>query len=813
MRVKKILLILLLPVQLLAQKFSVTEIQHWQLQAKEVSITRDNWGIPHISGKTDADAVFGLLYAQCEDDFKRVELNYIEKLGRMAEVNGEAVLYDDLLLRLLIDSTDAIADYNKADPWLKKLLNAYSDGINFYLYRHPEVKPLMLTRFKPWYPLLWTDGSIGAINTADISTTELKNFYSGDKNIAMATKKDPDQQTGSNGFAFGPSVTASGKSILYINPHVTFYFRPEVQVTSQQGLNVYGAITWGQFFVYQGFNEHCGWMHTSSNVDVADVYEEKIITKNKQLFYEYNHQLKPIIQKKIVLRFLQNGHLQTKNITAFFTHHGPVMAKRNNKWISLKSFNRSIISLQQSWLRTKATSFEKYKKIMELKGNTSNNTMYADDKGNIAYWHGNFIPVRDKKLNWAKPVDGSVTTTEWKGLHQLDDIVHVYNPSNGWLQNCNSTPFSVAGNNSPKKENYPNYMAPDGENFRGVNAVRILSNEKQYTIDKVIAKGYDTYLATFEVLIPALIKSFEKNYTESDILLPNKLKVYNEFWEAQKSKAFENGEETENWNEISRGINLAIKKRDLIESKNFEQLQKQPYSPIQKGFQRAVALIKSDDYKIVGDKLDNVSDLTLNQIAIKINSILIDIERQSKDQSDETINKEAITEDSGSDETQQGKSNGSNPALSIPKPRKTSGVTKRDPILKSNQGSVLKKVDKQDVSLEKINEITNYLKGSEIVRQKLDEYKNIIGIPNQLKASLHLCIDFWELDENGSGNNAKTYYSFRKKVEADTNLKDSELKTFLDGICKQNYPKYFKKLPQSDKKRIETLTQLKNKIN
>ena len=516
MPVKKTLLILLLPIQLLAQKFSATEIQHWQLQAKEVSITRDNWGIPHINGKTDADAVFGLLYAQCEDDFKRVELNYIEKLGRMAEINGEAVLYDDLLLRLLIDSTDAIADYNKAAPWVKKLLNAYADGINFYLYKHAEVKPLMLTRFKPWYPLLWTDGSIGAINTADISTAELKNFYSGDKNIAMATAKDPDQQTGSNGFAFGPSVTASGKAILYINPHVTFYFRPEVQVTSNEGLNVYGAVTWGQFFVYQGFNEHCGWMHTSSNVDVADLYEEKIITKNKQLFYEYNHQLKPVIQKNIALRFVQNGYLQTKNITAFFTHHGPVMAKRNNKWISLKSFNRSIISLQQSWLRTKATSFAEYKKVMDLKGNTSNNTVYADDKGNIAYWHGNFIPLRDKKLNWAKPVDGTVTATEWKGLHKLDDIVHLYNPSNGWLQNCNSTPFSVAGNNSPKKENYPNYMAPDGENFRGVNAVRILGREKKYTIDKVIATGYNTYLAAFEILIPALIKSFEKNVASGD---------------------------------------------------------------------------------------------------------------------------------------------------------------------------------------------------------------------------------------------------------------------------------------------------------
>jgi acyl-homoserine-lactone acylase len=370
----------------------------------------------------------------------------------MAEIKGEAVLYDDLVLQLLIDSTDAINDYNKAAPWLKKLLNAYADGINYYLYKNPQVKPLMLNRFKPWYPLLWTDGSIGAINTADITTAELKQFYSGDTDAATAIVKDPDQQTGSNGFAFAPSITASHNAILYINPHVTFYFRPEVQVTSQQSLNVYGAVTWGQFFVYQGFNEHCGWMHTSSNVDVADLYEEKIIRKNNQLFYEYNHQLKPVIQKKIVLRFLQNGSLQTKNIIAFYTHHGPVMAKRNNKWISLKSFNRSTISLQQSWLRTKAKSFEEYKKVMDMKANTSNNTVYADDKGNIAYWHGNFIPVRDKKLNWAKPVDGTTDATEWKGLHSLEDIVHLYNPPNGWLQNCNSTPFSVAGKYSPKKK-------------------------------------------------------------------------------------------------------------------------------------------------------------------------------------------------------------------------------------------------------------------------------------------------------------------------------------------------------------------------
>ena len=515
---KKIILLLLLPISIFAQKFSQTEIKRFEQQAKNVNIIRDNWGIPHIYGKTDADAVFGLLYAQCEDDFKRVEMNYIEKLGRISELKGESELYNDLQIRLLIDTLEAKADYQKAAPWLKKLLNAYADGINFYLYKHPSVKPALLSRFQAWYPLLWTDGSIGAISTADLSIADLKNFYSGSLVSAVAVPKPTDHQTGSNGFAFSPKITASGNAILYINPHVTFYFRPEVQVVSNEGLNAYGAVTWGQMFVYQGFNPYCGWMHTSSNVDVADVYAEKIIKKDDKYFYEYEGKLKPVTEKKITISYLAGNEVKQKTFTTYFTHHGPIMAKRDDKWLSLKSYNRSMVSLIQSWKRTKAKGFEEYKQIMNLRANTSNNTVFADNKGNIAYWHGNYIPKRDNQFNWAKPVDGSVASTEWKGLHAVDETVHLYNPTNGWLQNCNSTPFSVAGANSPKRENYPSYMAPDGENFRGVNAVRVLDREKKYTIDKVITAGYDTYLAAFEVLIPALVKTFERDVKPTDSL-------------------------------------------------------------------------------------------------------------------------------------------------------------------------------------------------------------------------------------------------------------------------------------------------------
>lgn len=514
---KNLLIFLLLPLQIFAQPFSQTEIKRMKQQAQRVTIIRDNWGIPHVYGKTDADAVFGLLYAQCEDDFKRVEANYIEKLGRKAEVGGESELYNDLYLRLVIDSAEAVADYNKAPQWLKQLLQAYADGINYYLYTHPTVKPALLNRFKPWYQLLWTDGSIGAISTGDITAEDVKTLY-GNGTIAYRPKEFVENSSGSNGFAIAPSKTESGKAILYINPHVTFYFRPEVHVSSEQGLNTYGAVTWGQFFVYQGFNEYCGWMHTSANVDVADMYTEKISGSGGGMTYLYENTQRPVKQKQISIKVKQGNELITKTFTTYFTHHGPVMAKRNGQYISVRSSNRMMNGLIQSWQRTKAKGLEDYKKVMALRGNTSNSTVFADNKGNIAYWHGNYVPKRNTKFNWGKAVDGSVAETEWMGLHDAGEAVHVYNPFTGWIQNCNSTPYTVSGEASPKKKDYPVYMAPDGENFRGINAARVLSRENKFTIDKTIAAGYDRYLSAFEVLVPALIKSFETNIKPTDSL-------------------------------------------------------------------------------------------------------------------------------------------------------------------------------------------------------------------------------------------------------------------------------------------------------
>jgi acyl-homoserine lactone acylase PvdQ len=518
----KILLLLFFPAPLFAQSFSTAETARWEAQAKRVTIIEDNWGIPHIYGKRDADAVFGLLYVQCSQNFPRVERNYLEIMGRLSELEGESRLYDDLEMRLIYDTTAAKKDYAQSPAWFKELLNAFADGINYYLYKHPEVRPTVLQRFEPWFPLLYTDGSIAPTQTGGLTIRDLRNFYEGKDDATSFVRPElflnEFKTTGSNGFALAPSRTASKNAILYINPHVTFYFRTEVHLVSEEGLNTYGAVTWGQFFVYQGFNEFCGWMHTSSYADVADVYLETVEKNGNAYRYLYNAKGKGdsgsiawrnVVTKNITIQFKSGNNKKERTFRAYFTHHGPVMGKREGKWLTLREANRTLSSLVQSWLRTKAKGFTDFRKVMEMRANNSNNTVFADYQGNIAYWHGNFMPRRNAKYDWTRPVDGSTAETEWQGIHTVNETVHLYNPSSGWIQNCNSTPFTAAGESSPKKTAYPVYMAPDGQNGRALNAMRLLKDANNVTLDKMIEIGYDTYLSAFDFLLPPLFAAFD----------------------------------------------------------------------------------------------------------------------------------------------------------------------------------------------------------------------------------------------------------------------------------------------------------------
>ncbi len=486
------------------------DLARWQRHAANVTIIRDTWGIPHVYGKTDADAVFGLLYAQAEDDFNRVELNYVNAVGRLAEIEGEKEIYRDLRMKLFIDPADLRASYAESPAWLRTLMDAFADGLNFYLHTHPGVKPKLLTHFEPWMALAFSEGSIGG-DIETISLKQLEEFYGAKsgKKLATVEIEFSHDSRGSNGFAIAPANSASGNALLLLNPHTSFYFRPEVQVVSNEGLNAYGAVTWGQFFVYQGFNDRLGWMHTSGGGDVIDEYLETVIEKPNGAFYKYGDAERPLTAKQITIPYRSGATIVEKMFTVYSSHHGPIVRAAGGKWIAVRLMQEPVKALQQSYLRTKAKTYAEFLEVMQLRTNSSNNTVYADADGNIAYWHGNFIPRRDPKFDWTKPVDGSDPATEWRGLHEVKDTIALFNPPNGWIANTNNWPFSAAGPNSPRQQDFPRYMWERPENFRGIHAGRMLSNRHDFTLDKLIAAAFDRDLPAFDVLIPGLLKAFD----------------------------------------------------------------------------------------------------------------------------------------------------------------------------------------------------------------------------------------------------------------------------------------------------------------
>ncbi|MBI3792335.1 MAG: penicillin acylase family protein [Gemmatimonadetes bacterium] len=488
------------------------ERARWAQRAARVTITRDDWGIAHVKGPSDADAVFGMIYAQAEDDFNRIEVNYLNALGRMAEAEGEALLARDLRQRLFIDEATLKGYYGQAPAWLRALMDAWADGLNFYLSTHPAVKPRVLARFEPWMALSFSEGSIGGdIERVDEGRLAALYKVTGPR-PASASRGDgpPEEPTGSNGFAIAPSRSASKHAMLWINPHTSFFFRSELQVTSDEGLNAYGASTWGQFFIYQGFNEKTGWMHTSSGVDAIDEYVETVTAKGSGWTYAYGGQQRAVTAKPVTLRYkAADGSLATRTVTTWHTHHGPVVREDGGKWIAIRMMNEPLKALQQSFLRTKARSLKEFRQTLEFHTNSSNNTVFADADGDIAYFHANFIPKRDTSFNWRRPVDGSNPATEWKGVHAVDESPNVINPSTGWIQNVNNWPFSAAGDASPKKRAFPSYMEMGTESPRGLHAIKVLSAGKAFTPQGVIDAAFDSELPAFWQLLPPLLKAYD----------------------------------------------------------------------------------------------------------------------------------------------------------------------------------------------------------------------------------------------------------------------------------------------------------------
>ena len=471
-----------------------------------------------MHGQSDADAVFGMIYAQAEDDFPRIEANYLTSLGRTAEAEGEKAIWQDLRARLYVSDQELRDYYAKSPANMQALMNAWADGLNYFLATHPKLKPRVLKRFEPWMALSFTEGSIGG-DIERIELDPLRDFYSPSPPLRPEPRQpkpgeraslDDKEKQGSNGIAIAPGLTRDGHALLLINPHTSHYFRSEAQVTSDEGLNAYGATTWGQFFIYQGFNANAGWMHTSSGVDNVDEFTEAVERRGKNRCYRYGSSCNPIGVRPVTVRYrTASGKLASRSFTTYFTHHGPIIRSDNGRWVAFAMMNRPVEALQQSFLRTKAADFAAFMQVAQLRANSSNNTLFADDKGEIAYLHPQFVPSRNDTFDYTRPVDGTNPATDWAALHQLSSLPNSINPPNGWVQNTNSWPYRAAGPFSPDPRRFPKYMDTFGQNFREIHALKLLTGARGWTLDGLQAAAYDSFQPGFADLIPLLLRAYE----------------------------------------------------------------------------------------------------------------------------------------------------------------------------------------------------------------------------------------------------------------------------------------------------------------
>jgi acyl-homoserine-lactone acylase len=250
-------------------------------------------------------------------------------------------------------------------------------------------------------------------------------------------------------------------------------------------------------------------MHTSSGVDNVDEFAETMVDKDH---YRYGKALRPIVSSVVALKVRRNdGSLGERRFTIHKSHHGPIVAEREGKWIAMALMWKPVPALEQSWLRTRASNLAEYIKVAQRQANSSNDTLFADDTGAIAYLHPQYVPIRSARFDYSRAVDGSDPATDWKGLHTVESLPNVLKPKSGFVFNTNNWPWTAAGKggDSPRAADFPKYMDDAGENARGLHALMLLPGKRDFTPERLMTTAYDSYLPAFGTLVPQLVAAFD----------------------------------------------------------------------------------------------------------------------------------------------------------------------------------------------------------------------------------------------------------------------------------------------------------------
>ena len=466
-----------------------------KINPKDVTIVRDEWGVPHIYGKTDADAAYGLAYAHCEDAFKTVQEAILAINGRLSEVQGKGGAVLDVLGALL--DADPILDKefeNLFSPQFKKVLAAGSQGFNDYAKSHP--KEIIAKNIFPVSEKELVKGYILAQGILSSAAFGMGRVFDG----KMESYQPPAMTAGSNGFAFRSDKTKEGKTVLVSNTHQPLegiFSWYECHVVSEEGWNFLGATFSAGLTPFIGTNENLGWTHTTNYPDLHDVYELTTRKNKGKLEYLFDDKWYELKKQKIKLK-VKVGFLKIPVTLKYYRSKYGTAVKNKDGYFAVRMSCRYTLKAPEQWYQmTKASNLEEFKEAIKLQGVGTQNIIYADKEDNIFFMCNGAFPYRNPNYNWKKIVPGNTSKTLWEPkFHPIKDLPQLLNPDCGYIYNSNNRPFSsTCEAECPKPEDYdPTMGFLQYETNRGLRIQELMEKHEgeqlSYTDIKTIK--YDT---------------------------------------------------------------------------------------------------------------------------------------------------------------------------------------------------------------------------------------------------------------------------------------------------------------------------------
>lgn len=477
----------------------------------DVRILRDTWGIPHIFGRTDPDAAFGLAYAHAEDDFLTIQQMLLATRGRLATVYGPDAAANDYMVQLLRIWDVVEAGYTRdLSPDTRAVLEAYAEGLNTYAALHPDeiLSPEL-------YPLRGIDIAAGSVHRSPLffgidgvlgdlfkeerqsevavygeTGTRWPENTSGENALAWAKSI-----AGSNTFALAPSRTVDGSTMLAVNSHqpwegpVAWY---EAHVHSEDGWDMTGAIFPGAPVIIHGHNRDLGWSFTVNDPDLIDVFVLEINPENENQ-YRFDGEWLDLEVRNTPLYVNLVGNLTIPVQQEFlWSVYGPVMRRPHGTYaVRYVGFGRVDI-WEQLYRLNKAASFDEWQSAMRAGGLPMFNVAYADREGNIYYLYNAFLPVRQEGWDWSLYLPGTSSDTLWTETLPFDELPQVFNPAAGFVQNANSSPYRTSGADNPDPADFSQTFGIETiMTNRSLRLHELLGGNRLLAFDEFIAAKWD----------------------------------------------------------------------------------------------------------------------------------------------------------------------------------------------------------------------------------------------------------------------------------------------------------------------------------